>query len=627
MYNFKILVEWVKYWCETHPEWLNLHSANSQGKKRFVWKGGEMVETMDFDLYDKALWGPFKAIPNVRKFKVVLGKNDELYAKFGLKRKFSPQLLYETHTNSDMNVYALNQIKRLRIQAISDPKLYWRSVNTLLRYSNVFFIMGLMHVFPKWHRELPFWYVLRLWKQYKKISQLKSWEAIHKRVYIEKGNGKLRPLGVPADVWRIYLHNVANFLSLYLESRKAFTTSQHGFRTGLGTKSAWESIFQNVIGKADWVYEFDLKRCFPNIRVQTVSNALRRNEVPEGWVQKFQALNMTPVQNASKLKAEVLEANELNKKLEHDAEIWYKVAVGGFSLEELDNEGMDTSGISDQLLDTIQKFWNQDDRYEEGSSYFWNLLAGDDKVVNPNQDLNVDTSHRSNRGLPQGLPTSPILTILALEEMLIKRSNFSVLMYADDGIFYGKGEAPELEKLLPKIPEKHGIVFSPEKSKWAKLPGEPLDLKFLGLRWNNGVFSAETREGATLVFDKEEFVSVSAILNTLKPVLNRHANSADIKWELREEQLAEMGSLSSWELLVRSKVWGLIQSRMYQDSWLQEAVNQSFDLDWKPLSWVDRVKNKLDGLTVFNSTSYAANDLLCLLNARKNPGRSKKSTS
>lgn len=99
-------------------------------------------------------------------------------------------------------------------------------------------------------------------------------------------------------------------------------------------------------------------------------------------------------------------------------------------------------------------------------------------------------------------------------------------MYADDGIFYGNGKAPDLKELLPDIAEKHGIVFSLEKSRWAKLPGEPLNIKFLGLRYNDGVFSAETREGASLVFDKQNFVAVHSILDVY-PAAKKHLNNTN----------------------------------------------------------------------------------------------------
>jgi len=49
-------------------------------------------------------------------------------------------------------------------------------------------------------------------------------------------------------------------------------------------------------------------------------------------------------------------------------------------------------------------------------------------------------------------------------------------------------------------------------------------MKFLGLRYNDGVLSAETREGASLVFDKQNFVAVKSILDVY-PAAKSHLNS------------------------------------------------------------------------------------------------------
>jgi len=73
----------------------------------------------------------------------------------------------------------------------------------------------------------------------------------------------------------------------------------------------------------------------------------------------------------------------------------------------------------------------------------------------------------SEMGLPQGLPTSPFMTIMALDKYLIKKSKHKMIMYADDGIFYGKGNCPPVEELL-KDNQEAGIVFNREKSKLVK---------------------------------------------------------------------------------------------------------------------------------------------------------------
>jgi hypothetical protein len=66
-------------------------------------------------------------------------------------------------------------------------------------------------------------------------------------------------------------------------------------------------------------------------------------------------------------------------------------------------------------------------------------------------------------------------------------------MYADDGLIYGCGPTPsekEIQKTLSN--PKYGIELNLEKSRFAKLPGEPINLKFLGMRLNGDTLSAET---------------------------------------------------------------------------------------------------------------------------------------
>jgi len=86
-------------------------------------------------------------------------------------------------------------------------------------------------------------------------------------------------------------------------------------------------------------------------------------------------------------------------------------------------------------------------------------------------------------------------------------------MYADDGLIYGNGEPPketEIIKTLTK--EKYGIELNQEKSKFAKLPGQEINLKFLGMRLKGETLSAETREGSVLQYNKHDLVRIYDLL-------------------------------------------------------------------------------------------------------------------
>lgn len=644
--QFEFLFEWVREWLSTHPEWLKLFIANNQDKNKWDWRGGEYVDPC---VHETELWAPFKPIPNVRKFKVKLSVKDELAASFGIKKKFRPKFEYETYVNSHLNEYAFDQIQRLRKMASENPGLYWRTVRNLMRYSRTFFIMSLHHVEPKWHREIPLWKIVSLWKRVSRMALSKKLNVKYFRIYILKSNGKLRPLGPPSLEWRLYLHTLNNFIMLYMESRKVFKSErQHGFRSHKGTGTAWKDIFSKVI-KSDWIFEFDLKRCFDNISVKGISKALRKEKVPQHWISKLEYLNMTPVQNPLKLKWDMKEANAYNKYLMRNYGFTDEMLIKNPNLSKIpESEFVTVDGNLDEdlKLDLIFHNYNlalnyqperpKDEKHpfmsdnkiladwEEGMTYRANTkLIGEINsmdlehnwkhlihIIGSEDRLKWKSEGKATMGIPQGLPTSPYLTILSIEKNLIEKTKAEMLMYADDGIFYGSGIAPDHRDLM-KDNEKAGIEFSKEKSDWIKKDGKWIKpLKFLGMEFDGTNWKASTRNNASLVYDKDNLVKVMNICETLS------IDSYD------KEKIQDLKTKDTWEHLLISKLFGLIQSRMYQDSWLVDALNQNFNLTKIKSSWAD-LYNGLE-LTVFNSTSIASNDILRLLRKQKLGRGSKK---
>lgn len=87
-----------------------------------------------------------------------------------------------------------------------------------------------------------------------------------KRVYIPKGNGKQRPLGIPVIVDRVRQAQVVNALEPEWEAR--FEPKSYGFRPGRGCQDAIACIFTTVRGKSaqrGWVLDADLAAAFDRI--------------------------------------------------------------------------------------------------------------------------------------------------------------------------------------------------------------------------------------------------------------------------------------------------------------------------------------------------------------------------
>lgn len=380
------------------------------------------------------------------------------------------------------------------------------------------------------------------------INHMRRWNlrSYIDRYYILKKNGKYRPIGAPRLTSKVMSRFLSDMVTSLLEpSRIKDSFSNHAYRPNRGVHTAimefvreWKRcIIKNKT--TPFIYEFDLKSFFNNVTWTSIGQALDRK--------------LSPL--ASTLVLTYLHHVRYNFREEYKEE------------DELTPVGK------------------------------YDFKPDHPSVISTDSGFQIYGSFKESRpiyvrkGVPQGLPLSPVLATLTCE---IPGAPKGTIMYADDGLYIGYRPRKFVDWMLSG--KYSGRILQESKSREIIDP-ENSCIKFLG---------KEIYLGSGAIYDeKEGWFNIYTDERLLEDWLKRgnyYKKNPKERWE--------------WEMhwncyAKRHKVSLLDINVLY---WIPILFFGFFKLEYKRYKWIP-----FNGIYSYTNTStHCLHDLLWLVKRLKN---------
>lgn len=145
-------------------------------------------------------------IPNVRSYKAIPKKYDQILLKFGWSNvQQRIRLIVKWDLKSTQNKYLEDRLDYLyRIAKRGDEALFMKASDLLFEKSQTFTLLFINRTLKHWYRDLSIPEMEKIIKETRQINADDTKGLEIKRVMIPKEDGTERPLSVPSKAWRVY---------------------------------------------------------------------------------------------------------------------------------------------------------------------------------------------------------------------------------------------------------------------------------------------------------------------------------------------------------------------------------------------------------------------------------------